>query len=68
MTAARVPQNKRYLTLDELVALGLLPYTKGTIYQKTAKNELPHLKVGAYLMFDSDEIIEFLARSKREVN
>jgi len=46
----------------------LLPYTKGTIYQKTAKRELPHLKVGAYLMFDPNEIVEFLAASKQGVN
>lgn len=68
MSAPRPPLDKTYLTLDELVASGLLPYTKGTIYQKTARKELPHLKVGAYLMFDSDDIIEFLASSKRDVN
>lgn len=56
---------KRYLTLGELSELLNVP--KNTIYAKTSRREIPFVKVGRRLVFDRQEIDEWLKKSQKNV-
>ena len=45
-------------TVNELA--GALKVPKSWIYDKTRKNEIPMIRVGKYLRFDMNEVLEWL--------
>ena len=50
---------KRYLNRREVAEY--LDSTQGTIAVKTSKRQIPHLKVGARVLYDVEEIDRWLA-------
>ncbi len=38
---------------------------KSWIYERTRKNEIPHVRVGKYVRFDPGEVIQFLESKQR---
>ncbi len=53
---------RELLTPDELAKR--LKVSKSWIYQRTMQGPgaLPHIKVGKYLRFDADEVMEFIRK------
>lgn len=56
---------KRYLTIDELSELLSIP--RNTIYAKTSRREIPFTKVGRRLLFDREEIENWLSSAQKPV-
>lgn len=65
LSSPETKSQKRYLTLDELAELLNIP--KNTIYAKTSRREIPFIKVGRRLVFDRQEIDQWLKISQKQV-
>ena len=46
------------ITVDELATMLQVP--KSWIYDRTRNNRIPYIKIGKYIRFDKDEIIEWI--------
>ena len=53
---------KQLLTIDE--ACKLLTLSKPTIYRMTCLKKIPHIKLGQRVMFDEDQLEEWLEKYK----
>lgn len=51
-------KSKKYLNIDELAIY--ISSTKSTIYTKKCRNQIPYTKIGRRLLFDVDEINEWI--------
>ena len=51
-------------TMDVKEAASFLHYSVRTLYNKCARREVPHCKVGANLLFYEDELEEFVERGR----
>jgi len=56
---------KKYLTTDE--AAEYLNKKKATIYQLTHKKQIPHIKSGGGLLFDPEDLDQWLQSQKVQV-
>jgi excisionase family DNA binding protein len=52
----------RLLTLGEF--LNLVPLKKSRVYYLTHTRQIPYVKVGRTLMFDEEEIVEWIRRQR----
>lgn len=52
------------LTIKE--SAELLRVKVSWLYERTRTNEVPHLKLGKYLRFDQDELLEWARRFRRD--
>lgn len=59
--------NKRLLKVDEMAALLQVP--KSWIYERTRQGQaaIPHIKLGAYVRFDAEEVISFFKSKANKV-
>jgi excisionase family DNA binding protein len=55
-------ESEGLLTVDELAEY--LKCSPGTIYNRTSRNEIPHLKVGGLLRFRRSEIDVWIERHR----
>jgi excisionase family DNA binding protein len=53
-----------WLTVHEAAAL--LRVKTSWLYERTRINEVPHVKLGKYLRFDQDELLEWAATFRRD--
>lgn len=51
-------KSKKYLNIDELAIY--ISSTKSTIYTKKCRNQIPFTKIGRRLLFDVEEIDEWI--------
>ena len=51
-------QEQKLLNVQELSKVLNVPVT--WIYQRTSQNAIPFIKVGKYVRFDLDEVLEYL--------
>lgn len=56
--------NKEFLTVSEAAAY--LGYTRGTIYTKVCKNEIPHIKMGKFVRFEPEKLRNFVLSGRVE--
>ena len=52
------------LTIKE--SANLLRVKVSWLYERTRRNEVPHLKLGKYLRFDEDELVAWARRFRRD--
>jgi len=53
-----------YLTFDE--AAEFLNISKHTLYSHTSKRTVPHYKVGKFVRFKKEDLVEWMEERKRE--
>jgi excisionase family DNA binding protein len=54
----------QFLTVDEVAEL--LRVKKSWLYERTRLNQIPHRKLGKYLLFLEEEVLEWVERFKRD--
>lgn len=59
------PKTEKLLGIDELSQFLGVP--KSWIYERTRKGEIPHIKLGRYLRFNTQEIREWLKKYQKGV-
>ena len=57
-------QEQQLLNVEQLSKV--LNVSVSWIYQRTSENRIPFIKVGKYVRFDLDEVIQFLKSSSRK--
>ena len=58
-------EERNLITVDELAVILKVP--KSWIYDRTrqGQNAIPHIKLGAYVRFDSEEVIKFFKSQEK---
>jgi excisionase family DNA binding protein len=52
--------NQNFKDIDEMSKKMHVP--KSWLYSRTRTNEIPHYKIGKYVRFDEDEVMEWLKK------